>query len=75
MGQPFVYNSGKDEFKKEEIQLEFAIFIDGTLNNKNNTDWRTEYGRGVDSEGNVDYAKSNKKIEEDDIKEKDEFLK
>ena len=36
MGQTFVYNQGKDEIKKEEIQLTFGVFIDDILNNKDN---------------------------------------
>ena len=45
MGQTFVYNQGKDEIKKDEIQLTFGVFIDGTLNNKDNTDLRNKQAR------------------------------
>lgn len=42
MGKSFVYNDGtsNDEKKTDELQLEFGVFIDGTLNNKENTKTR-----------------------------------
>ena len=40
MGQTYVYNTGKAEVVKEEIEVTFGIFIDGTLNNKANTKLR-----------------------------------
>ena len=41
MAQTFVYNSGTyQETNSETIHLEFGLFFDGTLNNKNNTDLR-----------------------------------
>ena len=40
MGQTFVYNTGKAEVAKEEIEVTFGVFIDGTLNNKANTKLR-----------------------------------
>lgn len=42
MGKTFVYNTGSaDEDKKDdELRLEFGVFIDGTLNNKENTKTR-----------------------------------
>lgn len=68
MGQTFVYNSGKEDFKRDELQFEFGVFIDGTLNNKDNTDMRTRFSRvGEDP----DNPRSNKEIEK---KEKDEFF-
>ena len=54
MGQTFVYNQGKDEIKKDEIQLTFGVFIDGTLNNKDNTDMRNKVVRNADFE-TIDY--------------------
>ena len=42
MGQTFVYNQGKDDLKKEDMQLTFGVFIDGTLYNKDNTDMRNK---------------------------------
>ena len=39
MGQTYVYNSGKYEVSDEEIEVTFGVFIDGTLNNKDNTDF------------------------------------
>ena len=42
MGQTFVYNSGEEETKRDELQFVFGIFIDGTLNNKDNTDMRSK---------------------------------
>lgn len=38
MGNRFVYNTGEAKAKKNEIDLVFGVFIDGTLNNKTNTD-------------------------------------
>ena len=37
MGQTYVYNSGKYEVSDDEIEVTFGVFIDGTLNNKENT--------------------------------------
>lgn len=47
MGKSFVYNTGSsnDDKKKSDIRLEVGVFIDGTLNNKDNTDLRTKYGK------------------------------
>lgn len=45
MGQTFVYNHGKDDLKKEDMQLTFGVFIDGTLYNKDNTDMRNKQVR------------------------------
>ena len=74
MGQTFVYNQGKDEIKKDEIQLTFGVFIDGTLNNKDNTDMRNKYARGAktnDEDGfsDIDYSKSTEEIETAEDKE------
>jgi hypothetical protein len=45
MGKSFVFNTGtsEDEIKKEEIHLTFGVFIDGTLNNMQNTKLRKLY--------------------------------
>jgi hypothetical protein len=41
MAQTFIYNSGTyQETNSGTIHLEFGLFFDGTLNNKNNTDLR-----------------------------------
>jgi hypothetical protein len=42
MGKSFVYNDGisNDDKKTDELRLEFGVFIDGTLNNKENTKTR-----------------------------------
>jgi hypothetical protein len=71
MGKTFVYNTGagKDDIKKDELHLTFGIFIDGTLNNKNNTDMRNKHSRGIDKEGKIDYSKGNGELESDDYKE------
>jgi hypothetical protein len=68
MGKTFVYNTGasKDEEKQDELRLTFGIFIDGTLNNKNNTDMRNKHSRGMDAEGKIDYSKGNDKLESED---------
>ena len=71
MGQTFVYNLGKEELKRDELQLTFGVFIDGTLNNKDNTDLRNVHARGAkkseeDGYNNIDYSKSNKEIEKSD---------
>ena len=39
MGQTYVYNSGEYEVSDDEIEVTFGVFIDGTLNNKDNTDF------------------------------------
>jgi hypothetical protein len=48
MGKSFVYNTGtsEDSLLKDELQLSFGIFIDGTLNNKKNTELRRKYRNG-----------------------------
>lgn len=40
MGQTFLYNSGKAEVEKKNLEVTFGVFIDGTLNNKANTKLR-----------------------------------
>lgn len=70
MERSFAYNTGsnEDEIKVEDLHLTFGIFIDGTLNNKDNTDMRTIYSR-TDKEGKIDYSKGNAELESDDKKE------
>ena len=48
MGVSFVYNSGssEDDRPKDELHINFGVFIDGTLNNMYNTDHRTAFSRG-----------------------------
>ena len=36
MGKTFVYNTGKSKVPNDEIHLEFVVFFDGTLNNREN---------------------------------------
>ncbi|WP_316633162.1 DUF2235 domain-containing protein [uncultured Flavobacterium sp.] len=71
MGKTFVYNTGasKDEEKQDELPLTFGIFIDGTLNNKDNTDMRNKHSRGIDKNGKIDYSKGNGELETEDSKE------
>ncbi len=40
MGQTFVYNTGKAEVEKKHLEVTFGVFIDGTLNSKENTKLR-----------------------------------
>ena len=61
MGQTFVYNAGTAEEVKGIFNLSFGVFIDGTLNNKDNTDLRNKYARG--SADKPDYSLSNTEIE------------
>ena len=35
-----------EDIPKKELRLTFGVFIDGTLNNKDNTDLRNKYARG-----------------------------
>ena len=65
MGYSFVYNTGEEEQPKQELQLNFGVFIDGTLNNKENTRLRNLYGRTND-EGRIDQSITNKEIEDKD---------
>lgn len=74
MGQTFVYNLGKEELKRDELQFTFGVFIDGTLNNKDNTDMHNVHARGAkkseeDGYTDIDYSKSNKEIEKSDHEE------
>jgi hypothetical protein len=70
MGKSFVYNTGSssDDKREDEIRLEFGVFIDGTLNNKDNTDLRNKYSRGEGRGGNIDYSKSTATIEAEEEK-------
>lgn len=45
MGKSFVYNTGSsdDDKKDDELRFVFGVFIDGTLNNKTNTEMRRKY--------------------------------
>ena len=43
MSTTFVYNSGEDKVENKYMELSFGVFIDGTLNNKDNTDMRTRF--------------------------------
>ena len=45
MGKSFVYNTGSSEedVPKKHLELSFGVFIDGTLNNKTNTELRRNY--------------------------------
>jgi hypothetical protein len=45
MEKSFVYNTGsfEDDIKDDELRLNFGIFIDGTLNNKENARLRRKY--------------------------------
>lgn len=71
MSTTFVYNSGEDEAVEEELELVFGVFIDGTLNNKYNTDLRTKHGR-TQEDGSVNEKLSNDQIEAAD---KEEYAK
>jgi hypothetical protein len=61
MSTTYVYNTGEYKTEDENLELVFGVFIDGTLNNKDNTDLRNKYSRGSASDPN--YALSNSQIE------------
>lgn len=45
MGTTYVYNTGEDKSEDKFLQFEFGVFIDGTLNNRRNTEIRKKvYG-------------------------------
>ncbi|WP_339889398.1 DUF2235 domain-containing protein [uncultured Flavobacterium sp.] len=45
MGTTYVYNTGEDNSEDKFLQLEFGVFLDGTLNNRRNTEIRKKvYG-------------------------------
>lgn len=48
MGKSFVYNTGSntDNVPKKHEEFIFGVFIDGTLNNKKNTELRRKYRNG-----------------------------
>ena len=46
MGKSFVYNTGESRASDEELEFTFGVFIDGTLNNKTNTELRRLYRNG-----------------------------
>lgn len=81
MGKSFVYNTGssKDDIKPNELRFEFGVFIDGTLNNKTNTEMRRKYrkedeksiiNKGSEKDKNdlAKEAKDYKKIKDNDFK-------
>lgn len=45
MGKSFAYNTGSnlEDIPKKNLELSFGVFIDGTLNNKKNTELRRDY--------------------------------
>jgi hypothetical protein len=69
MGKSFVYNTGsaEDDIKDNELPINYGIFIDGTLNNKDNTDLRTKYAR-TDKNKKVNNTLDNGTIEDKDDK-------
>ena len=80
MSEVYVHNSGKQkEIDSEIIYLEFGLFFDGTLNNKNNTELRLKVLNKVeDGKTTNDYAKmlNEAKINgnEDEINEKTKYM-
>lgn len=46
MGKSFVYNTGESRAAEEQLEFTFGVFIDGTLNNKTNTELRRKYRNG-----------------------------
>ncbi|KFF02602.1 phospholipase effector Tle1 domain-containing protein [Flavobacterium reichenbachii] len=66
MGKSFVYNTGfnEDVIERDELHLNFGVFIDGTLNNMYNTNSRTQHARG--GLDNPDWNLTNKQIEDSD---------
>jgi hypothetical protein len=48
MGMTYVYNTGKAEVEKKNLQVTFGVFIDGTLNSKENTKLRYKVEGTVD---------------------------
>lgn len=67
MGKSFVYNTGagEDDSTPDNLNLNFGIFIDGTLNNMYNTDLRLKYSRGGDTNPNK-WNLTNAEIEDAD---------
>ena len=80
MSEVYVRNSGKQkEIDSEIIYLEFGLFFDGTLNNKNNTDLRLKVLNKVeDGKTTNDYAKMLNEAKDDAevkaIKEKTKYM-
>ena len=80
MSEVYVHNSGRQkEIDSEIIYLEFGLFFDGTLNNKNNTELRLKVLNKVEDEKTTnDYAKmlNEAKINgnEDEINEKTKYM-
>lgn len=65
MGKSFVYNTGESRAPEEELELSFGVFIDGTLNNKTNTELRRKYRNGgVENITDEQISESVKKDEE-----------
>jgi len=71
MGKTIAYNTGsKDDKKDDELRINFGVFIDGTLNNKTNTQLR-RYSRGESEHSTI----SDKKKEADIKREKSDLKK
>lgn len=72
MGKSFVYNTGTSEdlITTNELHLNFGVFIDGTLNNMYNTDYRTQHARG--GLENPNWKLTNSQIERIDAEKYDE---
>jgi hypothetical protein len=64
MGKAFVYNTGsaEDDKKDDELRLTFGVFIDGTLNNKRNTQLR-RYSRNETENSTITKKKKDADIE------------
>ena len=42
MSTTYVYNTGEYKTEEENLELVFGVFIDGALNNKDNTNFRNK---------------------------------
>jgi hypothetical protein len=67
MAKSFVYNTGssEDDIKKDELRLTFGIFIDGTLNNKENTKLRRKY-RSEDEHSTITKDKKERDLKKEE---------
>ena len=80
MSEVYVHNSGKQkEIDSEIIYLEFGLFFDGTLNNKDNTNLRLKVlNKAEEGKTPDDYAKMLNEAKDDAevkaIKEKNKIF-
>ncbi|MCY0971104.1 phospholipase effector Tle1 domain-containing protein [Chryseobacterium wangxinyae] len=74
MGQTFVYNTGDSKPAVDELQLQFGVFFDGTLNNMKYTELREKYltkGNDIQPDDDDETIARKEKIRDEALKKQD----